>query len=92
MTQMQHILNELEKASCLLAAASDLMKHGRLVSIASLKRMIDYICASVKEAGYTECAALKPMMEQLAGQLDAFLEDMNQQYGFLKPAGTENDS
>lgn len=92
MTQMQHIRNELEKASSLLATASDLMKHGRLVSIASLRRMVGHICLSVKEAGYAECAALKPMMEQLAGQLDAFSEEMNREYGFLKPADTENDS
>lgn len=92
MTQMQHILNELEKASSLLATASDLMKHGRLVSITSLKRMVGHICASVKETGYAECTALKPVLEQLAGQLDAFSEEMNRQYGFLKPADTKNDS
>lgn len=92
MTHMQYIRSEMEKASSLLATASDLMKHGRLVSIVSLKRMVDSICTAIHDAGYAECLSIKPMMAELFQQIEAFSEEMHEHYGFLKTAAIESDS
>lgn len=85
MTETQDIRTELEKAFSLLTAASGLMREGRLVSIASLKRMVDSICRSADEAGYAACLPLKASMASLLEEIDAFGKEMEHQYGFLKP-------
>ncbi|MGN0905069.1 MAG: hypothetical protein ACI4PW_07935 [Alphaproteobacteria bacterium] len=85
MTETQDIQTELEKASSLLTAASRLMREGRLVSIASLKRMVDSICRSADETGYAACRPLKASMASLIEEIDAFGKEMEHQYGFLKP-------
>lgn len=83
MTSTSDIQSEMEKASALLTAATDLMNAGRLVDIASLKNMVDSICQSVKSAGYEPCAPLKPLMIRLNEQMDSFRRAMDDRYGAL---------
>ncbi len=78
MTQ-QHIQTELNKASALLTAATDLVNDGRIVSIASLCEIVSNICFLIKEEGYAHCQAFKPVLTRLSDQMDQFRADMEKQ-------------
>ena len=86
MTQ-QHIQTELNKACALLAAATDLMNDGRIVSIASLCGLVSNICLLIKEEGYARCQTFKPVLTRLSDQMDQFLAAMEKQmeHGGLPP-------
>lgn len=83
MTEIRRIRTEAEKAAALLSAASELMLHGRLVSISSLKKIIGSICSSFDSMSAEERKNLQPMMVELAEKLDRFGSEMAEQYHFL---------
>ena len=79
MTQMEHIRNELDKADALLTAAADLIKDGRIVSISSLKGIIDNVCRLINEEGYAHCLTLKPVLTRLSERMDQLRAIMEKQ-------------
>lgn len=91
MTDTEYIREELLKAVSLVSTADYLTKRGQLVSIASLKEMIADICRDVAEAGYEECAPLKPMMKDLTERIEAFGNELEERYGFLNSQPTDGE-
>lgn len=72
MTEIAGIKTETEKAIALLDTAADLTAKGRLVSIRSLKEMVDSICRDFRNADSDERKTLKPLITELSEKIDSF--------------------
>ena len=79
MTSQQRIQTELNKASALLATATDLMNDGRIVSIASLCEIVGNICLLIRQEGYARCRTFKPVLTRLSDQMDQFRDNLEKQ-------------
>ncbi len=72
MTDIADIKAETQNAIALLDTAADLTEKGRLVSIRSLKEMVDSICRDFRNADSDERKTLKPLITELAAKIDSF--------------------
>ena len=82
-TEKNVIRHEVEKASSLIAVATEMAEQGRLVGISALKQHVSSICENVGRVENADRADIYESMRALLGRMDDFDRVMRDSFSYL---------
>ena len=90
-TEKNIIRREVEKASSLIAVATQMAGQGRLVGISALKKHVSSICETADRLKKADCGDICESMTALLGRMDDFDRVMRDSFSYLT-AQTEKEN